>query len=413
MTISTQWQRYERPRGSENLFLLGIALALSLLFVACTDESTTLQTNEVYDQPNPLEIRRDLLIATVDVDGVEDLRFLVDTGAQYVLLEQSLAEELGYTTLPSEIAELSVGDFTAYDVPALPWNLTAFSDGVGLELDGVLGATLFQHLTVAVDTQRLELVFLGDDEDSAGLLENGHVDTAPLVADVTLRYGLPLAAVALEDLEPRQMILDTGASSTFVFENTFAELDETDRPFVTGFGGVGAAGEFDLAFSRLCGMGIGAAALDDVHVGVIPADALGDAASLIPEMRGLVGASFFREFLTVFDAPAREVRFYRYQNREHIDDEEFNRVGISGEREADGTIRIVTVFEGTDAEGQGLEVGDLLLAIDGALVRTLSNNELEAALSGPVGEPIELELDRGGATEHITVEVDDLLPSCE
>jgi predicted aspartyl protease len=402
----------KRHRLRQGRRLISLALVFAALIVGCADETPTLATNGVFDERIPLESRRGLLLTQAFIDGGEARTFLVDTGSQYVLIEQSIAEELGYHRLPSRIDELSVGSFTAYEVEALPWDLTHFSQGLGVTLDGVLGATLFRHLAVAVDTQRLELVILGQDEGSARLLESDHIEPSPLSVSASSIYGLLFADVELEGLPPVQFLLDTGASTTFLFQSTFEELDNDERPVIGGLTGVGAAGELDVSFSRICGVNMGEAALSDLQVGVIPDDSLGDATALLPEMRGLAGATFFREFLTIFDSPRRVARYYRYTDRSHINDDDLHRVGVFVERQANGNVRIVAVLPGTDAERRGLEVDDVIVSINGVDVRGLDNNALEEALSGVVGEAVELGIQRSTAIETILVAIDDLLPSC-
>jgi len=64
--------------------------------------------------------------------------------------------------------------------------------------------------------------------------------------------------------------------------------------------------------------------------------------------------------------------------------------------------RVVRITQGSPAEQSGVQVGDLITAVDGVPVP--STESLVALVrAGRVGEPIELTLIRGGQTQTVTV----------
>ncbi len=56
------------------------------------------------------------------------------------------------------------------------------------------------------------------------------------------------------------------------------------------------------------------------------------------------------------------------------------------------------------ASRAGLEPGDEIVAVDGKDVRKMSPAEVRAALRGPVGTKVKLEVERGGARREVLVE---------
>ena len=63
---------------------------------------------------------------------------------------------------------------------------------------------------------------------------------------------------------------------------------------------------------------------------------------------------------------------------------------------------MVRITQGSPAEQSGVQVGDLITAVDGVPVP--STESLVALVrAGRVGEPIELTLIRGGQTQTVTV----------
>jgi predicted aspartyl protease len=383
-----------------------------LSVIGCVnDDEPAFTTSGLFGAPIPLESAADLLLVEVSIDGTPSRPFLVDTGAQFVLLDEQYAQELGYSG-QSTIDDLSMGELSFHGVAATSWDLDAFSAGVGVPLAGILGASLFQHVTFLVDTRRREARFLDNHEEALGLLDDAHVEQEAGTARVTNRLGLAFVDALIEDSSSAQMLLDTGASTTFLFRNTFDELSSNGRPVVDGLEGLGMAGIFDLTFSRLCGLALGSALAQDIHVGVVPDEAFGDAAALLPAMRGLIGSTFFREFLTVFDMPRGEARFYRYRAPAPQASTEFVQIGLFVDRDASGTVLVEVIVPGTDAATRDIAVGDVLLSIDGVPTAGLEMTELNASLEGEPGEARLLEFEDSPGPRFVEVLVEDLLPPC-
>ena len=57
-------------------------------------------------------------------------------------------------------------------------------------------------------------------------------------------------------------------------------------------------------------------------------------------------------------------------------------VGMEGSRDERGNFRVDGVFKGAPADTAGISAGDLIVQINGKLVRNMSDSELAAVLSG-------------------------------
>lgn len=95
-------------------------------------------------------------------------------------------------------------------------------------------------------------------------------------------------------------------------------------------------------------------------------------------------------------------------------DGSFGGVGAEIGVDEQGRYVIAQVYADNPAEAAGLKAGDIILAVDGTEVHasSIDMNGLLAAIRGPVGEPVELTLQRG--EEVFTVEIvraEVLLPS--
>jgi predicted aspartyl protease len=388
----------------------------ALALAACSEDPYGGITFEgEFGEAVPFEQRSGLIFVQASVDGVEGT-YVVDTGSQWVLLDLDLASELGYPTgAASEVGELELGGIRFAGVRAVPYDLAPIEATLGVELDGFIGASLLRYFTTVVDTQGLTLTLLdGEDEAAAGLVDVERVEPAAMSAGFAVHEDLGLAlAEARFDGAAAQVAIDTGASATALFRSFYETLDPGDRPVLSGVAGLSASGGFTLDVTRFCGVELGDALASDVHVGVIDDEALGEVRSLLPDLAGLLGHTFLREFLTVLDYPGRAARFYRYRDRSHIPADEYVQAGLTLARDGAGDVVVEHVFPGTDAAAQGLAQGDRVVNIDGAPAAGLTDDALAGALHGEPGETVTLEVDRDGTSLSFTIAIEDLLPDCQ
>lgn len=392
-----------------------VLCACALALEACSEDPYGGITFEgEFGEAVPIELRSGLIFVQARVDGVEGV-YVVDTGSQWVLLDLDLAGDLGYPRgAASEVAELALGELRFAGVRAVPYDLAPIEATLGVELDGFIGASLLRYFTTVVDTQGSTLTLLdADDEVATGLVDAARVEPEALPAGFAVHEDLGLAlAEARFDGAPVQVAIDTGASATALFRSFYDTLDPGDRPVITGVDGLSASGDFTLDLTRFCGVELGEALAPDVHVAVIDDEAIGDVRSLLPDLAGLLGHTFLREFLAVLDYPGRTARFYRYRDRTHIPEGEYVQAGVTLERDGAGGVVIERVYPGTDAAARGLAPGDRVVTLDGVPVAGLTDDALADALRGEPGETLALEVDRDGARLSFTIAIEDLLGGC-
>lgn len=365
-----------------------------------------------FGQPIPFELQSGLIFVDVDIDGSGPRPFIVDSGAQYVLLESSFAQELGYTGLVNDLDELQLGSLRFSGVDGVPYDLTPIEQTLGAQLDGIIGASLLQYFTLVVDYQESAITLLDTEEETA-LVDSSRVEEQILEAQMDLGYGLPLTSASLESAEGAQFVIDTGASTVAIFRSYYDTLDTGDRPLLEGSEGLSAAGTFSVDMTRFCGIEVGEANAPDVPVSVFGDTALGDIQTAFPDLVGLIGYTFLRDFMTVLDYPGRQARFYRFTERPHVLEDEFVQAGFVLRRTAGGDTEVATVYPDTDAEAQGLEEGDEVLQVNGRAAEDMSLEELAGALYGDVGDTVVLDIDRGGTSQRLEILIEDLLPACD
>ncbi|HEU5057662.1 MAG TPA: hypothetical protein VFU21_14105, partial [Kofleriaceae bacterium] len=99
-----------------------------------------------------------------------------------------------------------------------------------------------------------------------------------------------------------------------------------------------------------------------------------------------------------------------YREPDHVDPDEFVGVGFEIEPSVNQW-RVSTVYPGTDAAGEGLEVGELVYSLDGTEISGLGAGEIDSLVAGfELGDELPVGIERAGEMTERLVQVEDLLP---
>lgn len=392
----------------------------ALLFTACGDDEktgTSIAVSGALGSPIPFNLMSNIPVAEVAINGQPAKHFIVDTGAQVVLIDTAYGREIGFETalFPKPLDSLTVGELTFANVPAVAYDLSDLTAMIGVKIDGFLGANLFEQFTVAFDYKEEQLYFLDPESDEAALelSARGDLDLTPRELTGDVQIGFLLVDTTFEEAQPpHQMLLDTGAAATVLTQSAFDRLDiPAERARIPGIEGVGQVGTLMLELLRSCSVRAGDAEVNNMLLAVAPDELLSQATLVLPELKGLLGYTFLREFLVVIDYRDSAARLYPFTETPHIDPDEFAGVGILPVRR-NGRVFVGAVIRGSDAETKGAQVDDELLSIDGNLAADLNDVDLSEGLSGTIGDQRTLILKRDAQETTLNLVVADLLPGC-
>ncbi len=267
----------------------------------------------------PFELKNSRPFIPVRINGSDPLVFVVDTGASITVLSERVARALGIRAIARGgraravggggtfpivyglVNELDIGDIRVYNVPIYIRPFRHFQrEGNAFRADGFLGLSVLSNFKLTLDYARRELTL----DRSAGGRQPA--DVPPEVTVVPFRTtngGLVSVEVKLDGREECNFILDSGASTTVLAEETLERLDWQDKIVP------------DLRVRVLGAAGV----LDDVHLLILPSltisnleqrnvrtpilnmDAVNEAAGFAQS--GIIGGHFLKHFRVTFDFP--------------------------------------------------------------------------------------------------------------
>ncbi len=372
----------------------------------------------------PMAASFDGWVASVagSADGA-DGNFLLDSGAPLTLLDND-----HFTGLEdgAHDVDLVAGDLTFPSLPVLAFDVINYQQSRDPELDGLIGGDVLGAFAFSLDYagQRVWL-----DEQSrlpSGAEADALEDAVEVEADLAGGgvVGIPGAArevgatrflveADIEELaEPVWVLIDTGASTVVVSAELMDQLPAEGRPRLDGVT-VGTADGAKIAYyTRLASLRLGAGELTSVPVLVLPDDGIFQ--SLADEVDrpvvAVVGGSYLRWFLATLDYLDQRLVLRRYREPTHIDPDEFIGVGFEMEASANQW-RVATVYPGTDAAAEGLEVGQVVYTLDGTEIGGLTAAEVDEVVAPfQLGDELPVGIERDGTMTEVLVRVEDLLP---
>ena len=344
----------------------------------------------------------------VDVKiGSRDLSFIVDTGADSELIDAAVAKQLGLSvenpqTVPQPGGPVSMGKVSrgrlslgalAADVPqllAVP--LASLTHVVGRPLDGLIGHTLLRRYVVEIDY-------------AAGTISFFDPATAhPRGAEIPLEISDIDAYVTVQLIQggnvvPAKLELDTGSFDALGLSDRFVQANKltANKPTID-VPGVAIGGDTSGYRLRLDRMRLGPFELANVPMGATRARPTDEP---IP-YAGTLGAEVLRRFTVVLDYPHK--RMFLAPRASMSSELAVDCGGLVVRALGDHLeqLAVHAVLPRSPAERAGLQVGDVLVAVNGAPVDGRALERLFEMLYRP-GQKLAFRVARNGATKEITV----------
>ena len=342
-----------------------VVVSIAILAQACAHASPSVI---------PFEIASNHIYLKGTFDDAERW-FLFDTGATASYVASPLCSK----ETPRRSGALVIGPVT---VAAQSFNCWRVSD-LGFDghaLDGLLGYDFISRYVVEIDYQKRTLSL----HDPARYTYVGTAVPAKLSLIADDSGGMiPLATVSLSGADGRQhkgpFIVDTGARTAFTLGDRIAQRSgltaDSGGAVRMLIGGGSLVREARMAVRRASSATFAGHTFAQPVI-TISEDKTGILAA--PEFDGVVGGELLRRFRVIFDY-ARSVMFLE-PTQDNAAPFEFDRSGmfVSGDGADFRTFTIRDVLHHSPASDAGLEVRDVILAIDGVRARDMSLEEVRA-----------------------------------
>ena len=393
--------------------LLAIAILLSSLAFA-QDAPPKTATVPITLDHNRLVV--DVWFALPD-GNTKRVRAWIDNGNPDLVITEKLAKQLGLeltddgkpnskAVKPPKELTLIGGFAIALDAASNPRAVSVDAVGPGMAAVVNIPSTVLRNYDVIVDYEHRELTI----GPPGSLKFTGEKFTPFFNADNAL-IQVPAKVMGA----PVNLGLDMGASFSFLSDEMIHKFESDHPDWPTVEGAVGAAniwgwkGEDKLTLIRLPQLQFGPVAMTNVAVADFPQDFMAHYAKRAGiETAGLLGGNALSPYRVGIDYANKAVYLEKVQRRSYPD---LDVVGLVLHPEWDETFTIMGIAEVKGKPTvEGVQVGDKLVAVDGARVKGGTTGQAWSLLSGKPGDKRELTLERDGKEVKVTATVQNFLP---
>jgi hypothetical protein len=353
----------------------------------------------------PLVMRGDLALVRVDVNGQSAL-LILDTGSGVITLDSAFAiragigssgqtaRVMGTSSMTMRLGtarSVRVGAAEVTNATVAALSLRDVQARAGHDVLGSIGWDLFRKYVAVIDYEALTLT-LHDADDFT-------YDGAGVVVPVTTPHRLPVARASIvtrtRGTIDARLVLDLGSAGYAVRLSTpFVAAHAIDRDTVTVVGpfGAGVGGVAEGRLLRLPQVRLGALTIERPSTALSQATdgAFGNSA----QSDGTIGSPVFRRTRMIVDLPHDRVIFEPRGRLDVADPVDASGLSLTADVPPSRVVRVAYVVAGSAGARAGIQVGDVLLSIDGRSADSMLPYEAKALLRA-AGATRRLVLQRG------------------
>jgi hypothetical protein len=404
---------------------------LLLLLLAFGGHADTIAQSFGFSMPEgkdkiviPFEVRNQLIILKVKVNGSGPFNFILDSGSRNTFLLQPelkdslklqpggqlfvLGAGLKDTVVADIIRQVTLesgplmGKFQS--VLVLNKAIPEISDMLGTEIHGILGADLFNRYAIHVNYKKQHLTLLDPDAFQPPL---GYTEVP---VEVSNNKGYIYAIIYNEWLQPQlvKLLVDCGASLAFLFnynENKEEELYPYFSRYIESDVGIGLSGMIPGYIGRLFSAHIATHILNGIIISTVP---FSDEAKnyFLNERDGLVGSEVLSKFNIWYNFPKQQM--YIRPNSTFEKPFQYDMSGIiwTLQRSEEKQPVVKQVVDASPSASAGILSGDTLSTINGKAAESLSNADIVQMLKSKAGRKINFVFIRGDEKLKIRIRLE-------
>jgi len=346
----------------------------------------------------PFELVNRHVVLSVMVNESRPLKFLLDTGNRFAIIDLDRAKDLklnlqgekkaagagaekiaGYYVQNSSFTIAGLQDFSQPITLAFP--LKNLGSALGQDLDGLIGSDFIKEFVVEIDYQA-RLISLYHKE---GFEYSGRGESIPVQLN---RSGHPIIDAEVRPLgsDPikGRFVLDIGSSSSLALYSPFVnqhKLLDANIKTIRALGGLGIGGEATGRVGRVAGLKIGNFNLPN-PITFFSEDKEGAFAT--SEIQGNIGEELLSKFKVFLDYARNRVILEPNATFARPFDDAFSGLAILAEGKDYKTFRIKDVLENSPASAAGIQNDDVIVTIGGRPASALTLTQILDMLERPV-----------------------------
>lgn len=371
----------------------------------------------------PFEKHSNLIVVPIWFDRGEVLNFIIDTGARYTILTRMKYVQPSKITMDRQVkligSDMSI-EMIAYLVPQISMRLSnvhfknqtilvlkedylLLEHLIGMPIHGIIGSDLFKRFIVKIDYKNSLLTLY---ERPAFRVPTDY-DCLDVVIDGKKPYLYAPIRVNEEVIKPK-LLLDTGASVSLLIHPDASGEINLPEDVISGNLAYGLGGEVEGLIGRVEQLKLPPFEFRNLVTHFQDLTNTIDS-TYMDDREGIIGGELLNRFTIILDY--HKQKLYLKPNRRYNRAFDYDRSGMSllasGRNLKDFIIR--RIIPDSPAAMAGVQVGDVLLRINGQGHRSLTLRHITKILQGRPNKRIRIVLLRNDEKVKLQFRLKDLI----
>ncbi|HEX7013894.1 MAG TPA: aspartyl protease family protein [Cyclobacteriaceae bacterium] len=374
----------------------------------------------------PFELRNNLIIVPVVLNGMLPLKFVIDTGVQTGILTQKAFSDI--LNLPYSkkyiiagpggegVVEAYITNNVSLDLPGihgtghallvLNEDYLELRNYLGTDVHGILGYELFSRFIVEINYEKKVLVV----SSPVNFKAKRRYKRVPITVEDTKPYITTDVELSNGEVIRAKLMMDSGASHGLLLEPQSDPRITVPEKSVSSQIGRGIGGAIMGRVGRVHSLMMGDYLVKELIASFPDPNSYMDSLKIGKTARnGTIGGEILSRFNIAFDF-SREQIFLK-KNSSFKKKFYYNLSGLIVKAIGSNlnTFQIVEVRDLSTAEKADIREGDLILSINGIAANTMDLNQLLGMLSTKPGKKINLQINREGQILRKTFRLEDAI----
>lgn len=365
----------------------------------------------------PIQVYNNLIVVNVMINETLPLKFIVDTGVRTAILTQKIFSDIldlpysrkftiagpgGNKLLDAFVTNnVSINLYGINGAPAIigrghtllvlekdPLQLRNY---LGVDVHGILGYELFSRFVIRIDYKKKIMTLYAPEKFHPGK----KYEELPMVIEDTKPFIIAPVQTDSEHTLSAKLLVDTGASHGLLLDPGSDKRIIVPKNTVNTELGRALGGIIMGKIGRIETLELGKVTIHNLLVNFPDSNSYYDTLKHALAFRnGSLGGEILSRFTTVFNFP--QGKLYFKKNADFKKEFYFNLSGL--ELKAKGSklnvYEVVDVSDQSPASKVGVQVGDLLISVNGMLTKDLELSQVNGLLNSLPGKKIILEVNR-------------------
>jgi hypothetical protein len=424
--------RISSLRAFIGILFISIILTSAKLAAQSINNNSNQKIKYAVKSKSPFKLYNNLIVFALSINHSPKMNFILDTGVKPTIITEfpkDINIEFNYN---KELKIKGIGegndidvwhtqnnnvqltpDFEGYyhDIYILKQDEIKLSEQLGVKINGIIGADMFQNYIVEINYIKKTLTFYKPNEINLNNKRFKKFEIIPLIIYKSKPYLEAKVNQQNNEQKPVKLLLDLGSSDAlWLINRDELTFDIPEKSFYS-YLGKGLNGNISGYRAKINNFQIGEFHLQRPIVSIIDTNyiSLSSLSIDLPGRNGSIGSEILQRFNLIIDYPNKQLLLKKNSNFKKPFTYNMSGLDILKPSLISPAYYISKVRKNSPSYSAGLKVGDQIVSINNHYAEKYALDEILALFYGKKGNKIRIKIKRAGIIHKFNFRLQDIL----